>query len=66
MSVPPPDVALNRNRARPFYSTQAPAGGRDGSGVIVGRISFTSPANRDKPKVLWRNDGAMFPCCACE
>ena len=65
-SVPPPDVALNRNRARPFYSTQALAGGRDGSGVVVGRISFTSPAHRDKPKVLGCNDGAMFPCCACE
>ena len=49
-----------------FYSTQAPAGRRDGSGVVVGRISFTSPANRDEPKVLWWNDGAMFPCCACE
>ncbi len=52
---------------RLLRSMQAPAGGRDGSGVVAYAISFTSPANRDEPKVLWRNDGAMFPpCCARE
>ena len=60
-SAPPPDVAINPNRARPFLLDAAPAGGRDGSGAVVGRISFTSPANGDKPNVLWRKRRRYVP-----